>query len=109
MGLVLLLHKACFRVNADADFVLAPYQGFPLFNYAGYNTYGSVTVDECQYLCEISDLCRYFNYRIDMNTCFLKFGVGYNNTEFKNNGAFGHKYSSGKQITLDLDNTVHFS
>ena len=88
------------------------YQGFPLRNYAGSNKYQSVTVDECQYLCEKSDLCRYFNYIIkngeNVNACYLKFGVGFK-ANFKNNGAFGHKYSSGKQISqTNLVKTVSF-
>ena len=78
------------------------YQGYPLANYAGSNIYSQVTVDECQYLCEISDLCRYFNY-VNKNknyeqACFLKFGVGKLVTDEKAIGegpSFGHKYSSG--------------
>ena len=78
------------------------YQGYPLFNYAGVSTYSQVTVDECQYLCEISDLCRYFNYvnKTEQyeHACFLKFGVGKLITDEKIIGegpSFGHKYSSG--------------
>ena len=70
------------------------------------NNYSIVTVDECQYLCEISDLCRYFNYNYDTKACFLKFGVG----KIKDfNGAFGHKYSSGDKTTSVLYETVSFS
>ena len=88
------------------------YQGFPLRNYGNFhNIYSQVTVDECQYLCEISDLCQYFNYvtETDMDVgedededmvtlykaCYLKFGVG-KRTE-KANGAFGYKYSTGEE------------
>ena len=79
------------------------YQGYPLANYAGSNTYSQVTVDECQYLCEISDLCRYFNY-VNKNeyyeqACFLQFGVGrrriYDEKIIGEGASFGHKYSSG--------------
>ena len=78
------------------------YQGYPLKNYAGVNSFSQVTVDECQYLCEIFDLCRYFNY-VNKNeeyekACFLKFGVGRLATDEKFIGegpSFGHKYSSG--------------
>ena len=90
------------------------YQGYPLRNYAGVNIYMSVTVDECQYLCEISDLCRYFNHIIEIgdvvNACYLDFGIGAMNRNpiYKDNGAFGHKYSSGKQMTSDPGIKVHF-
>ena len=81
------------------------YQGFPLRNYGTKNSYSRVTLDECQYLCEISDLCQYFNYAPEVqlgkplktfyDLCYLKFGVGkkVNIT----NGAFGYKYSPGEK------------
>ena len=68
------------------------YQGFPLTNYGGSNIYGFVTADECQYLCEITDLCRYFNYH-NTGSCFLKFGVG--KQTYTYGGSFGYKYSPG--------------
>ena len=78
------------------------YQGYPLVNYARFNFYSQVTVDECQYLCEISDLCQYFNYVYKNenyeHACFLKFGVGKRITDPRLIGegaSFGHKYSSG--------------
>ena len=70
------------------------YQGFPLTNYGGKNVYSQVTVNECQYLCEITTLCRYFNY-LD-KYCNLKFGVG--KKVYKYGGSFGYKYSSGKYV-----------
>ena len=66
------------------------YFGFPLNNYGGRNIYSKVTIDECQYLCEITALCRYFNYGNEK--CYLKFGVG---KKHETNGYFGYKYSSG--------------
>ena len=82
------------------------YDGFYLSNYARDNVYSSVTVDECQYLCEITDQCRYFIYDLKSamsggpfeNKCHLKFGVG--SRIYLEGGAFGHKYSSGKEHTV---------
>ena len=81
------------------------YDGFYISNYdyVGSNVYRSVTVEECQYLCEISDQCRYFIYDLKSlmsggpfeNKCHLKFGVG-RRIELEG-GAFGHKYSSGNE------------
>ena len=80
------------------------YQGFPLNNYGGKNFYQEVSVEECQYLCEITDQCQYFNYNIDensfSNTCFLKYGVG-RKEDF--NGLFGHKYSPGNKLIILLN------
>ena len=81
------------------------YQGFPLKNYGGKNVYSIVTADECQYLCEITNLCQYFNFIISTNSCYLKFGVG-KKKSYPNDGAFGHKYSSGDNMTSVLYNTV---
>ena len=82
------------------------YDGFYLSNYARNNVYRSVTVEECQYLCEITDQCRYFIYDLKSlmsggpfkNKCHLKFGVG-RQIDLEG-GAFGHKYSSGKEHTV---------
>ena len=82
------------------------YQGFPLRNYGNFhNIYSQVTVDECQYLCEISDLCQYFNYisekqqgtppKTYYELCYLKFGVG--EKKAVTNGTFGYKYSPGER------------
>ena len=75
------------------------YQGYPLRNYGVSNIYSRVTVDECQYLCELSDLCRYFNYAVknskNEEACYLKFGVGRRADVV---GAYGHKYSTGKKL-----------
>ena len=80
------------------------YSGFPLKNYASTNVYSRVTVEECQYLCEISDRCRYFNYVVKnlkfYNACYLKFGVGEKvtgETTIGNGGVFGNKYSLGNR------------
>ena len=77
------------------------YNGFPLKNFGtGNGWYSRVTVEECQYLCEISDLCRYFNYVVKSkylqyeNLCELKFGGTIREAK-EGNGNFGHKYSSG--------------
>ena len=77
------------------------YNGFPLRNFDGREGwYSRVTVEECQYLCEISDLCRYFNYEVKMeymqyeNLCELKFG-GTKREALVGTGLFGHKYSQG--------------
>ena len=87
------------------------YNGFPLRNFGfGLNGwYSRVTVEECQYLCEISDLCRYFNFNFNYvakpssiqyeNICELKFG-GTKKEAMEGNGAFGHKYSSGNTNTF---------
>ena len=82
------------------------YNGFPLRNFDGLTGwYSRVTVEECQYLCEISDLCRYFNYVVKStymqyeNFCELKFG-GTKKEAKEGNGAFGHKYSSGNINTF---------
>ena len=81
------------------------YQGFPLRNYGNYhNIYSRVTADECQYLCEISDLCQYFSYISEMpkgtpgkthEFCYLKFGMGKKTAV--TNGVFGYKYSPGER------------
>ena len=68
------------------------YQGFPLNNFGDTNIYSTVTVEECQFLCEITPLCRYFNYGNSDETCYLKFGVG---KKVPKDGSFGYKYSSG--------------
>ena len=89
------------------------YQGFPLFNYGGRkNWYSFVTVEECQYLCEETDLCRYFNYGVipggqpEQKACYLKFGVG---SEASAKGyAFGHKFSAGKKWNHICFLTHHF-
>ena len=65
--------------------------------------YSRVTPDECQYLCEITDLCQYFNHVIMIdrfeNSCSLQFGVGNRISSVDEVGAsFGHKYSSGIQL-----------
>ena len=89
--------------NTIADY---HYQGYPLRNYGAFNVYSQVTADECQYLCQISDLCQYFNYilKTDANVgkvvtlydvCYLKFGVG--KKKEKTDGAFGYKYSLGER------------
>ena len=75
------------------------YQGLPLLNYAGTHGYSRVTLEECQYLCEITDLCRYFDYVVNSspeykNVCYLQFGVGYRIAN--DGGAFGHKFSLGE-------------
>ena len=83
------------------------YLGFPLYNYEGSSVYSQVTVDECQYLCQITDLCRYFNYGSD-KFCNLKFGVG--KKVYKYGGSFGYKNSSGIRMDLDQCNIiVYFS
>ena len=89
----LLDNKRIYGVN---------YQGYPLRNFGPSNIYSQVTVDECQYLCEISGLCRFFNY-IKKNdklkdACFLKYGTGERvslKSKIEEGRSFGHKYSSG--------------
>ena len=75
------------------------YEGFPLNNYGGENSYQFVTVEECQFLCEISEMCQYFNYALKNGkfekTCFLKYGMGMKVTV---EGSFGHKYSPGEDL-----------
>ena len=76
------------------------------------NKYTTLTLSECQELCQITDNCFYFNH-VDSN-CFLKYGMGKkcelgkkNETDMKarcsgiatkETAYFGHKYSKG--ITL---------
>ena len=76
------------------------YQGFPLRNFNGTNFYFFVSLEECQYLCEINDYCMFFNYLEDMRGCWLKFGAGKKVSEknIKEAGYFGHKYSSGTLV-----------
>ena len=81
--------------------MVSTYRGFPLQNYASNNMYSR----ECQYLCEITDLCRYFNNIIMSgkyeNSCMLQFGVGKRISSVDEVGAsFGHKYSSGKKLFI---------
>ena len=73
------------------------YNGFPLVNYEkDTNFYLFVySVEECQYLCQITDLCQYFNYDIDKLICYLKFGIG-QKSDHDNDYVFGHKYAYGE-------------
>ena len=91
------MHSVIFSVQIFLDNMRMEginYAGFPLLNYAKTSFYSRVTVEECQYLCEISDLCRYFIY--NDNGCYLYFGVGEKVSPITNtNTVFGNKYSSG--------------
>ena len=87
--------------NKISDGVI--YNGFALRNYAGVSIYNRVTIEECQYLCEITAQCRYFNYgnisRDYDDGCYLKFGVGHR-LSIEREVAFGHKFSSGEELTF---------
>ena len=66
------------------------------------------TLSECQFLCAITDLCLYFNWRQTsyweseesvperLGTCWLKYGVGATSLDSTNN-TFGHKNTAGGQ------------
>ena len=58
--------------------------------------YGQVTPDECQYLCQITKECLYYNHN-KHGVCWLKYGIG---TKKEVNSPddsryMGNKYSSG--------------
>ena len=99
------MHSVIFSVQIFLDNMRMEginYAGFPLLNYAKTSFYSRVTVEECQYLCEISDRCRYFNYVVKNskfdNACYLMFGVGAkvdSETTTGIGGVFGNKYSLG--------------
>ena len=74
--------------------------GFPLKNVEGTNVYPGLNVNECQYLCEITQNCLYFVYNIGYSRCRIKFGLadeigafGFNSNTF-----IGHKLSSSKYL-----------
>ena len=72
------------------------YSGFPLNNFEAVNFYEELSLDECQYLCQITDQCLFFNYSNQSRICYLKHGMG---EKKKSTGLvgdyFGNKYSSG--------------
>ena len=79
------------------------YQGFPLRNFARENAYEKVTVDECQYLCQITKECLYFNHNVD-DVCWLKFGIGFKKKVDDPDPSryMGNKYSSGEELQMRI-------
>ena len=70
----------------------------------GKNDYKWTTLAECQYLCHITTHCFYFNWMQGtekvpappgLGACWLKFGLGKNNTLDANKNTFGHKHTAG--------------
>ena len=76
------------------------YQGFPLRDFANTNAYDKVSVDECQYLCQIARECLYYNHN-EHGVCWLKYGIGKKKEVNSPDDTryMGNKYSSGE---LDL-------
>ena len=52
------------------------YDGFPLDRPVGQNNYGMVSLADCQFLCNITDQCLFFNFNRTEGTCWLKYGMG---------------------------------
>ena len=53
------------------------FEGFPLANEGGSNTYSRIdSKEECQELCDLVQGCNFFVYKNNEQKCFLKFGVG---------------------------------
>ena len=80
------------------------YSGFPLRNFANTNEYGKVTVDECQYMCQIASECLYYNHN-EHNVCWLKYGIGKKSKADEPPNLLrymGNKYSSGEELQLRL-------
>ena len=79
------------------------YQGFPLRNFGNENAYGKVTVDECQYLCQIARECLYYNHNVD-KVCWLKFGIGFKKKVDDPDPSryIGNKYSSGEELQMRI-------
>ena len=65
------------------------------------NDYYCVTLAECQFLCNITNLCLYFNLdlRTSCGKCWLKYGMGRLNPN-KPDYRFGHKNHEGLCIII---------
>ena len=72
------------------------YDGFPLDRPVGQNNYGMVSLADCQFLCNITDQCLFFNFNRTEGTCWLKYGMG---ERFEDdNFTFGFKERAGLNI-----------
>jgi hypothetical protein len=92
--------KSCIWTNAS-------YAGFRLLNQEGTNIYKYVeSVDDCQQLCGHTKGCNFFNYKMEMKLCALKYGIG---KRFKNpqNAYFGPKRCT-PGIHLSKNNMIFY-
>lgn len=101
--------------------------GYALNNLYGKNNYRQVENYECQFLCQITEGCYYYNYLTQWKECSLKYGMGkaqeskhidgYWNSggiwvppqdiNFDESYVFGHKNSPN--VTVDVDCEVVFT
>ena len=79
--------------------------GYALDNFAGRTMYKKVENYECQYLCQITEGCYYYNYEDATKECWLKYGMGYH--QASNGFNFGHKNSLN--VTANVNCEVEFT
>ena len=83
--------------------------GFPLKNVERTNAYPGLNVNECQYLCEITQNCLYFVYNSVSKRCYLKYGLADEGGVFGPSGSLtGHKRSSSKFHKILLHYFFHY-
>ena len=75
------------------------YWGLTLPNAYSKNIYKKVENYECQYLCQITEGCYYYNYKSVQKECVLKYGM-WNKQLLTDDFKFGHKNSP---ITDDVN------
>ena len=85
--------------SGNCPFNSTEHVGFPLKNQDGSNGYGSVSLSECQKLCNFTNFCFFFNYDFKLRRCFLKVGVGKRKTN-KVHMTFGPAACPGPGLTL---------